>query len=71
MARRGHSLGELVAESGAEVERDFSGRFGPQKPLRRESGSNPLAWQAGAAAAYAAQDLEEYLFIHDLVFAML
>jgi hypothetical protein len=67
----GPALGELVAESAADVERTFAGRFGTQKPLRRERDGNPLAWQAGAAAGYGAQDLGEYLFIHDLVFAML
>jgi hypothetical protein len=67
----GPALGELVAGAAVEVEREFAGRFGIQKRLRNERGGNPQAWQAGAAAGYAAQDQDEYLFIHDLVFAML
>lgn len=67
----GPALGELLASAAAEVEREFTGRFGIQKPLRNERGGNPQAWQAGAAAGYAVQDQDQYLFIHDLVFAML
>jgi hypothetical protein len=67
----GPALGEPLAGSAAEVEREFTERFGTRKPLRSERGGDAFAWQAGAAAGYAAQDLDEYLFIHDLVFAML
>jgi hypothetical protein len=64
-------LGEFLAVATVSVEREFIGRFGAQKPLRSERGGNVQAWRAGAAAGYAVQDQDEYLFIHDLVFAML
>jgi hypothetical protein len=67
----GPVLGELVADAAASVERAFTARFGTRKPLRRERGGNPLAWKEGAAAGYGALDPDDYLLIHDLVFAML
>lgn len=67
----GPELARIIANDSERTRRRFAERFPAQQMLRKERVGLQRARRAGAAAARAAGITDDYLAIHDLVFAML